>query len=78
MWTLSSFSLARPPEAEHLKGAKRLRLVARAVESVLSEQEVLRRLGLIEPSHEPRPRCLPGRPEAIRRLVELGLKAKGK
>src|SRR6202166_1319623 len=29
-------------EAEHLKGAKRLRLVARAVESVLSEQEVLR------------------------------------
>jgi len=29
-------------EAEHLKGTKRLRLVARAVESVLSEQEVLR------------------------------------
>jgi hemerythrin-like domain-containing protein len=29
-------------EAEHRNGAKRLRLVARAVESVLSEQEVLR------------------------------------
>jgi len=50
MWTLSSFSLARPPEAEHLKGAKRLRLVARAVESVLSEQEVLRQT----PEYAPR------------------------